>query len=237
MRVGDLVPQEILNEPVVMAHESSPKREVDRRNLRKAMQLLDAAGWAVGDDGMRRNAQGELLTINFPIPSSTSATLGAFVEVFVANLQKMGISAEMEKVDPAQYTLRERDRDYDLIYDSYVSFLDTGTGLLQRYGSDEAAFSLFNPAGLASPLVDKIINISLETETREDRDTALMALDRVLRWERFMIPLWYNDSNWVAYFDQYEYPEPLPRYALGVLDFWWFNADKAARLKAAGALR
>lgn len=235
--LGDLVPEEILNEPAVMAHSSSPAREIDRRNLRRAMQLLDEAGWAVGDDGMRRNAQGELFTLNFPIPSSSSATLGAFVEVFVANLQRMGIAAEMEKVDPAQYTLRERDRDYDLIYDSYVSFLDTGTGLLQRYGSDEAAFSLFNPAGLASPLVDKIINLSLETETREERDVALMALDRVLRWERFMIPVWYNDSSWVAYFDQYEYPEPLPRYALGVLDFWWFNADKAARLKAAGALR
>ena len=235
--LGDLVPAEILSEPAVMAHESSPKREVDRRNLRKAMGLLDEAGWAVGDDGMRRNARGELLRINFPIPSSSSATLGAFVEVFVANLQKMGIAAEMEKVDPAQYTLRERDRDYDLVYDSYVAFLDTGTGLMQRYGSDEAAFSLFNPAGLASPLVDKIINISLETETAEERDVALMALDRVLRWERFMIPVWYNDSSWVAYFDQYDYPEPLPRYALGVLDFWWFNADKAARLKAAGALR
>ncbi len=235
--LGDLVPDEILNAPAVMAHESSPAREIDRRNLRKAMKLLDEAGWAVGDDGMRRNARGDLLTINFPIPSSSSATLGAFVEVFVSNLQKMGVAAEMEKVDPAQYTLRERDRDYDLIYDSYVAFLDTGTGLMQRYGSDEAAFSLFNPAGLASPLVDKIINLSLETETREERDVALMALDRVLRWERFMIPLWYNDSSWVAYFDQYEYPEPLPRYALGVLDFWWFNADKAARLKAAGALR
>jgi microcin C transport system substrate-binding protein len=133
--------------------------------------------------------------------------------------------------------LRERERDYDLVFDSYVAFLDTGTGLFQRYGSAEAAFSLFNPAGLASPLVDKIIEVSLQTETREDRDVALMALDRVLRWERFMIPVWYNDSSWVAYYDQYEYPDPLPRYSVGTLDFWWFNAEKAARLKAEGALR
>lgn len=235
--LGDLVPQEILDEPAIRAHDSSPKREVDRRNLRKAMGLLDDAGWDVGDDGMRRNAKGELLKLNFPIPTSSSATLGAFVEVFVQNLRKMGIDATVEKVDPAQFTLRERDRDYDLVYDSYVAFLDTGTGLMQRYGSEEATFSLFNPAGLASPLVDKIIEISLKTETREDRDVALMALDRVLRWERFIIPVWYNDSTWVAYFDQYEYPDPLPRYALGELDFWWFNAEKAAELKAAGALR
>jgi microcin C transport system substrate-binding protein len=186
---------------------------------------------------MRRNAAGETLKINFPLPSSASGTLGAFVEVFIQNLRRMGVDATTEKVDPAQYTLRERDRDYDLVFDNYVAFLDTGTGLHQRYGSAEAAFSLFNPAGLASPLVDKIIDISLETETSEDRDVALMALDRVLRWERFMIPVWYNDSTWVAYYNQYEYPKPLPPYALGELDFWWFNADKAAKLKAEGALR
>lgn len=235
--LGDLVPDEILNEPAVMAHTSSPRREVDRRNLRTASQLLDAAGWIVGDDGMRRNDRGETLKLVFPYPSSSSATLGAFIEVFVQNLQRMGIDAVQEKVDPAQYTLRERERDYDLIFDNYVAFLDTGTGLFQRYGSAEAAFSLFNPAGLASPLVDKIIEVSLQTETREDRDVALMALDRVLRWERFMIPVWYNDSTWVAYYDQYEYPDPLPRYSVGTLDFWWFNAEKAARLKAEGALR
>ena len=235
--LGDLVPDEILNEPAVMAHTSSPKREIDRGNLRKASRLLDAAGWIVGDDGMRRNDRGETLTLVFPYPSSSSATLGAFIEVFVQNLQRMGIDAVQEKVDPAQYTLRERERDYDLVFDSYVAFLDTGTGLNQRYGSAEAAFSLFNPAGLASPLVDKIIEVSLQTETREDRDVALMALDRVLRWERFMIPVWYNDSSWVAYYDQYEYPDPLPRYSVGTLDFWWFNAEKAARLKAEGALR
>jgi len=237
LSLGDLVPEEILSEPAVMAHESSPKREIDRRNLRTAMALLDEAGWDVGDDGMRRNAAGETLKINFPLPSSASGTLGAFVEVFIQNLRRMGVDATTEKVDPAQYTLRERDRDYDLVFDNYVAFLDTGTGLHQRYGSAEAAFSLFNPAGLASPLVDKIIDISLETETSEDRDVALMALDRVLRWERFMIPVWYNDSTWVAYYNQYEYPKPLPPYALGELDFWWFNADKAAKLKAEGALR
>jgi microcin C transport system substrate-binding protein len=40
----------------------------------------------------------------------------------------------------------------------------------------------------------------------------------------------------VAYYDQYEHPDPLPSFALGELDFWWFNAEKAAKLDAAGAL-
>lgn len=235
--LGDVVPEDMLTEPAVTPHDSDPDRLTDRRNLRRAMKLLNEAGWPVGDDGMRRNAEGELLSLEFPIPSSGSATIGAVVTSFVKNLKAMGIDAEMEKIDPSQYTLRSRDRDYDLVFDSYTTFLQPGTGLMQRFGSKEAAFSLFNPAGLASPMVDAIIDAALETEDEQSQDAALMALDRALRYERFMVPVWYNDKHWVAYWDMFEHPDPMPPYALGVLDFWWVNADKAEALKAAGALR
>jgi microcin C transport system substrate-binding protein len=234
--LGDLVPQEMLTEPAVRAHSSDPDRLNDRRNLRRAMKLLDAAGWPVGDDGKRRNAAGEVLTIEIPISSSGSATMTAVVESFVSNLKLMGIDAKFDKIDAAQYTARERDRDYDLIYDSYMAFLEAGTGLHQRYGSREAAFSLFNPAGLASPLVDALIDRALEATTLEEQNVALMALDRALRFEFFMIPTWYLDRVWVAYWDMYDHPDPLPPYATGVLDFWWYDAAKAQALKAAGAL-
>ena len=235
--LGDVIPQEMLTEPAVVAHTSDASRLTDRRNLRRAMKLLDEAGWPVGDGGMRRNAAGEPLSIEFPLPSSGSATIGAVVENFINNLKAMGIDARMEKIDPSQYTLRSRDRDYDLVFDNYSSFLEPGTGLMQRFGSQEASFSLFNPAGLASPMVDAIINASLETNDAEMQDAALMALDRALRYERFMIPVWYNDAYWVAYWDKFSHPDVIPPYALGALDFWWLDADKAAALDAAGALR
>lgn len=235
--LGDVIPPEMLSEPALMPHSSDPARLTDRRNLRRAMGLLDEAGWPVGADGMRQNAGGTKLKLDFPIPSSGSATIGAVVENFVQNLRAMGIDARMEKIDPSQYTLRSRDRDYDLVFDNYTSFLQPGTGLMQRFGSQEASFSLFNPAGLASPMVDAIINAALETNEQQMQDAALMALDRALRYELFMIPVWYNDAHWVAYWDMFEHPETMPPYALGVLDFWWADADKAAALKSSGALR
>ena len=64
-----------------------------------------------------------------------------------------------------------------------------------------------------------------------------MALDRVLRWERFMIPMWYKDKYWLSYWDMYEHPEDIPQLDLGILDFWWVNPEKAAALRASGALR
>lgn len=236
--LGDVVPPELLTQPVETVHQSNPARLNDRRNLRKAAKLLDEAGWPVGEGNVRRNAQGQTLRVNIPYPSNLPTSTATMIETFVQNLQAIGVDATAEKVDPAQYTLRSRERDYDMVYSTrYGAFLSTGGGLSQMYGSKEAAFSLFNPAGLASPLVDAIIEASFATTNQTEQDAALMALDRALRYEFFIIPDGYIAEYWTAYYDMYEYPEQLPPYSLGYLDLWWINPDKEAALKAAGALR
>ncbi|NOC94343.1 extracellular solute-binding protein [Ruegeria sp. HKCCD6604] len=236
--LGEVVPEDLLSEPAVTVHESNPARLNDRRNLRKAAKLLDEAGWPVGDGNVRRNAEGQTLKVDFPYPSNLPTSTATMIETYVQNLQAIGVDASAEKVDPAQYTLRSRERDYDMVYSTrYGSFLSTGGGLSQMYGSEEAAFSLFNPAGLASPLVDAIIEASFDTDNQADQDTALKALDRALRYEFFVIPVGYIADHWVAYYDMYEYPENLPPYSLGYLDLWWINPEKEAALKAKGALR
>ncbi|QFT74193.1 extracellular solute-binding protein [Ruegeria sp. THAF33] len=236
--LGEVVPEDLLSEPAVTVHESNPARLNDRRNLRKAAKLLDEAGWPVGDGNVRRNAEGQTLKVDFPYPSNLPTSTATMIETYVQNLQAIGVDASAEKVDPAQYTLRSRERDYDMVYSTrYGSFLSTGGGLSQMYGSEEAAFSLFNPAGLASPLVDAIIEASFDTDNQADQDMALKALDRALRYEFFVIPVGYIADHWVAYYDMYEYPENLPPYSLGYLDLWWINPEKEAALKAKGALR
>ncbi len=236
--LGDVVPAGFLSEEAVVVHESNSARLNDRRNLRKASKALDEAGWPVGDGNVRRNAEGQTLRVEIPYPSNLPTSTSTMIETYVQNLQALGVDASAEKVDPAQYTLRSRERDYDMVYSTrYGSFLSTGGGLSQMYGSEEAAFSLFNPAGLASPLVDAIIEASFDTDNQTDQDTALMALDRALRYEFFVIPVGYIADYWTSYYDMYEYPENLPPFNLGYLDLWWINPEKEAALKAKGALR
>ncbi len=236
--LGDIVPDEVLSEPALVMHESSSARLNDRRNMRAASKLLDEAGWPVGDGNLRRNEQGQTLKVNIPYSSSIPTSTATMIETFVQNLQAIGVDAMAEKVDPSQYTLRRRERDYDMIHSTqYGAFLSTGGGLSQMYGSKEAAFSLFNPAGLASPLVDAVIEASFDTTNQAEQDAALMALDRVLRYEFFVIPDGYVADYWTAYYDMYEYPENLPPFSLGYLDLWWINPEKEAALKAKGALR
>ncbi|ETX15471.1 peptide ABC transporter substrate-binding protein [Roseivivax halodurans JCM 10272] len=235
--LGDTVPEEMLTEPAIMPHTSSEDRLTDRGNIRTAGRLLEEAGWTVGDDGVRRNEAGETLTLRIPLASNSDPTVQSIHETFAENLSALGIEAQIENMDPSQYSLRTRERDYDMIYDSYAALTGAGTGLRQMYGSEAAEFSLFNPAGLASPLVDALIEVALESESQEEEDAAMMALDRALRWERFQIPMHYSDVSRVAYYRHLQHPEEMPPYAVGVLDFWWIDQDVANELRADGALR
>ena len=232
--LGDLIDPAILTSEPVMAHSSKAKRPNDRRNLRRAMKLLDEAGWTVGDDGLRRNAEGEVLKIEFLLDSPT---LERIVQPYVSNLQTMGIDAVLNRVDYAQYTSRRREKDFDMVSFAYPKSLEPSTGLYQQFGSEAHQYSVFNPAGLADPAVDALLAGIVEAKTQEELYANTRALDRVLRAKRFMVPTWYLDKNWIAYWNQYSYPENMPPYSVGLLDLWWVDAEREAALKASGALR
>ena len=232
--LGDMIDPALLNSEPVMAHSSKADRPGDRRNLRRAMKLLDDAGWSVGDDGLRRNADGELLKVEFLLDSPP---IERIVQPYVANLRQMGVEAIASRVDYAQYTSRRREKDFDMITFAYPKYLEPSTGLYQQFGSEAHEYSVFNPAGLADPAVDKLIAAIVEATDQETLQSNVRALDRVLRAKRFMVPTWYRDVSWVAYWDFYEHPENLPPFDLGLQDIWWVNADKEAALKSSGALR
>ncbi|WP_293577623.1 extracellular solute-binding protein [Phaeobacter sp.] len=233
-QLGDLIDPSLLTDEPVMAHESKAGRPADRRNLRRAMKLLDDAGWTVGDDGLRRDANGELLKVEFLLDSPT---IERIVQPYVANLRQMGVDAVANRVDFAQYTSRRREKDFDMITFAYPMSLLPSTGLYQLFGSDTHEFSVFNPAGLADPAVDGLIAGIVGATTEETLHSNARALDRVLRAKRFMVPTRYLDVNWVAYWNFYEHPENLPPFDLGLQDLWWVNAEKEAALKSSGALR
>ncbi len=91
--------------------------------------------------------------------------------------------------------------------------------------------------GLKSPAVDRLIDVVLAATSLESLTDATKALDRAMRREYFAIPQWHKAKHTIAYYNMYEHPETLPPYALGELSFWWYNAEKAAALKASGALK
>lgn len=225
------LPEGVLSDPVAMAPVSG-KRQLDRGNLRKAAALLDAAGWPVGDDGMRRNDRGETLRVEI---LNDSQTFDRVINPYVENLRALGVDAVHARVDDAQYENRRRAHDFDLITAHVGQDFIPGADLQQYFGSGSVG-DVFNAMGLANPAIDALIRQVEEAKTRTELTPRVHALDRALRALVFWVPQWFKATHTVAYFDMYEHPETLPPYTLGELDFWWYNAEKAEKLKAAGAL-
>lgn len=230
----DILPAGVLTDDAVNAPVSTSERQLDRGNLRKASALLDAAGWTVGTDGKRRNAAGETLRVEF---LNENQSFDRIINPFVENLQRLGVDAYLTRVDDAQMTNRERSYDFDVITAQFQMGYVPDSGLKQYFGSQTADVSPFNLMGLKNPAVDKLIDDVLAADSQPKLDTAVHALDRVLRALHFWVPQWYKDKYTVAYYDIFDHPDTLPPYALGQFDFWWYDAAKAEALKASGALR
>ncbi len=229
--VAELIDPAILTDTVTMPHTSGD-RPLDRGSLRLASDLLDAAGWVVGPDGTR-SKDGQPLKVEF---INDQPTFERIFSPYVENLISLGVQATYETIDPAQYTNRQRAFDWDILYSGYTNGLEEGEALGQRYGSD-GVDDVFNLSGYSSPAVDKLIDAVADAATRDEMATGVRAIDRIMRRELFLVPTYYKADYWVAYFDMYEHPETLPPYALGQLDFWWFNQAKYDALVAAGAFQ
>ena len=230
--VAQHLPEGILTNEAAMA-PTSGERQQDRRNMRQAAALLDQAGWAVGADGMRRNAEGQPLVLEI---LNDSQTFDRVINPWVQNLRAVGIDARNVRVDNAEYENRSRSHQFDIISDHLGQDPIPGAGLQQYFGSANVD-DVFNSMGVANPAIDALIKHVEAAGSREELVTATRALDRALRSLHFWVPQWYNPHHLVAYYDQYGRPENLPPYSLGEMDFWWYDEAKAQALRAAGALR
>ncbi|MEM6825555.1 MAG: extracellular solute-binding protein [Pseudomonadota bacterium] len=234
-----LVGEGLLDESILTAEAVMPpvndagQNRPSRRVLRAASALLDEAGWITGDDGMRRNAEGETLDL---VVIQFSPLFDRIVNPYVENLRSVGINAKLERVDNAQYVERRRSGDWDLTNHSPGQGFEPSTGLKQWFSSETAEDSSRNLMALRDPAIDSLIDTVIGAETLDTLRPSVQALDRVLRAQGFWVPQWANQDHWVAYWDMYGRPETLPPLALGTLDFWWHDAEGEARLRDAGAL-
>lgn len=226
------LPEGILTEDAVTAPVSG-ERQMDRGNLRRAAALLDEAGWPVGSDGIRRNAEGTVLRVEI---LNDSQTFDRVINPFVENLRALGVSAQNLRVDNAEAETRRRSFDFDMTSDHLGQDEIPGSSLQQYFGSANVG-DAFNSAGVENRAIDALIAQVEAADTQDELETRVHALDRALRAMHFWVPQWYNPNHLVAYFDIYGRPETLPPYALGEMDFWWFDAEKAQTLREAGALR
>lgn len=226
------LPASVFTEPAYVPPVLSASGR-DREALRKAGELLDAAGWRMVD-GQRVNDAGEVLTIEI---MDDGPTFERIITPIIRNMERVGIKAELTIVDAAQYQQRQEDFDYDIVPGRLVMSMTPAEELAQLFGTEGAkTLGTLNLSGIAHPVVDDLIIQIAQAPDRETLNLRVRALDRVLRALHIWVPNWYKASHTVAYWDIYGRPEMKPPYARGVMETWWIDEAKLQALKDAGAL-
>jgi len=200
----------------------------DRKMLRAASKLLSQAGWGI-KDGKRVNKDGTPLKIEFLIYSPSFERV---IAPFIKNLKIIGIEAHIRRVDPAQYQRRVKNFEFDITTQRFVMRLTPGIELRNILGSRSAdASGSYNLAGVKSLVIDALIEALIGAQNREDMVAAARALDRVLRAGHYWVPHWYKASHTVAHWDRFSGPEIKPSYHRGIIENWWYDAAKNAKLE------
>lgn len=230
----DALPQEVFAEPATSPAVNDAGQQADRASVRAASRLLDEAGWTVGDDGMRRNAEGEVLRLEF---IDDSPSFERIALPFIANLRRIGIDARFEIIDSAQMEERQENFDYDMTIARIVLPLSPSVEIRSVFGSaGRDAAGTLNLAGVADPVVDALIEEVIAADSRAVLEARVRALDRVLRAKHIWVPNWYKGAHWIAHWDVFGRPEEKPPYDRGD-QFWWWDEDKYQALRSEGALR
>lgn len=223
----ETLPKEVFEEPYTPPVSNGSGQ--DRQLLRQASKLLSDAGWTV-KDGRRVNAEGRVLDVEFLL---FAPTFERIVAPFVKNLRLLGIDARIRFVDPAQFQERLKNFDFDIITQRYVLRMTPGVEIRAFWGSDAAkAHGSYNLPGIADPAVDALIEHVMSATSREELVTATRALDRVLRAGHYWVPHWYKAAHNIAHWDKFSRPGTKPAFARGVIDLWWYDEAKAAKLAA-----
>jgi len=200
----------------------------DRDNLLKASKLLDDAGWVLKNQKRVNTQTGKPLRFELLL---SSAGNNQWVLPFQHNLERLGVTVEIRQVDNAQITNRMRNRDYDMMPRVWQAQPWPNTNLRISWAS-EYINSTYNAPGVKSPVIDNLINQIIAAQGDKTKLVPLgRALDRVLTWNYYMLPMWFMGEDRLAYWDKFSQPSIRPIYSLG-LDNWWYDVNKAAKLPA-----
>ena len=219
------VPDEVFGEPFLPPVSDGSGQ--DRKLLRKAAHLLQEAGWTI-KDGKRVSPSGQRFTLEFLLDEPSFQPHHA---PYIKNLGVLGIDATLRVVDPVQYRARRDDYDFDIAIERFTMASTPGEALRTFFSSQAAAIKGSNNlSGVASPVLDALIEKIIAANSRDELRVACHAFDRVFRAGRYWVPQWYRNNHPIAYWDVFGHPAKLPRYAgVGVPDLWWHDAAKASK--------
>jgi microcin C transport system substrate-binding protein len=200
-----------------------------RENLRKASDLLKAAGWSIDAKTKKLvDAQGQPFEFEILLYDHAYERVAL---PFAKGLERLGVTARVRTVDTAQYKRRIDDFDFDAIITGWGQSLSPGNEQRSFWSSEYADQpGSLNVIGLKNPVVDALVEQVIAAPDRPSLVARTQALDRVLQWGIYVVPHYYIPYDRIAYWVKFGLPAVTPSQGAQI-DSWWFDAQKAAALE------
>ena len=197
----------------------------NREGRKRAIALLEAAGYELRDGVMTSKATGRPFTFEMLCATHEQERLTLAYSRF---LRQIGITAQVRLIDSAQYQRRSTSFDFDMMQTNWSSSLSPGNEQSFRWSRESASQEgSFNYAGVQSEGADAMIAAMLAAKTRAEFVSAVRALDRILLSGRYGIPLYYAPKQWIAAWSFLRQP-PLSTLYGARIETWWADTAKSA---------
>lgn len=163
-------------------------------NATKAGELLDQAGWKLGPDGIRHNAQGEPLTLTALIDVYTVGAPSTF-EFLQQQLKNVGVNLELRQADWADYPNAAKSPDIGLIYQSVNH--EAAWSLANAVRADGAdVFKLQGKDAKLERLTQAVLYGTPKDEA--ERHAAAVDLERYVIDQAYVLPLTERTQTFVS---------------------------------------
>ena len=221
----DQLPEEVFTTPFRFPEL---KTEDDRRDsMLRARRLLAEAGWDV-QDGTLQNDDGDPFEIEF------LSTLAGDVRILLPYFQQLGqlgIRATVRNADTSQFINRIRAFEFDAMLRNQDILMPPVIELRSTYHS-EAAFEADsrNRAGISHPAVDVLVVEANLATILDQMIAACRALDRVLLWQYYQIPLHAVELRRTVHWNKFGRPAFEGDYWPAYPDGWWFDEELSSRI-------
>ena len=194
----------------------------DRTQLRRALELLTAAGYVLRG--------GELVDAKSGAPFSFEIMVAVRSEtqdeqrlatMFASNLKRAGITARVRLVDAVGFETRRIAFDFDMFQNRWDESLSPGNEQAFYWSSAAAGQNgSRNYMGVKSPAIDAMISTLVQAKSRRDVVATVRALDRLLVSGTYAVPLFHRGDEWLAYWKRIRHPATTSESGF-LLETWW----------------
>ncbi len=213
------LPARLFSEPYDPPKSDGTPRGL-RKNLQHADRLLFEAGYKIAD-GVRLTPQGKPIVFELLLFDPLQERIAL---PFAKNLQRLGITMRVRTVDAAQYVARLEKFDYDILVAAWGQSSSPGNEQRAMWTSQAAELrGSPNYTGVKHAVLDALVEKVIAAKDRDELETSVRALDRVLQWQFLVVPHFHIASARIVYWDRFGMPKRFPRQSAPSISTWWLR--------------